>query len=235
MLALGNFFFKRRNALFPLALVLLLLPSPRLFADWRIAAVVGTGMVLFGQLLRAATVGLVYIIRGGRNREVYAADLVTEGMFAHCRNPLYVGNYVGILGALVVSNSVVAVAVGSVFFLIAYLSIVRAEEHFLAGKFADEYTEYCRRVPRFGLKLEGLGETFAASRFNWQRLVVKEYGTMIISLAGVPAILLFTRHYPHDWVSLQDPLDRGLIIVIGILLLAWGVARWLKKSGRITA
>jgi len=153
VLALGNFFFKRRNALFPLALVLLLLPSPRLFADWRIAAVVGAGMVLFGQLLRAATVGLVYIIRGGRNREVYAADLVTEGMFAHCRNPLYVGNYVGILGALVVSNSVVAVAVGSVFFLIAYLSIVRAEEHFLAGKFADEYTEYCRRVPRFGLKL----------------------------------------------------------------------------------
>jgi len=58
---------------------------------------------------------------------------------------------------------------------------------------------------------------------------------MIISLAGVPAILLFTRHYPRGWASLRDPLDRGLIAVIGVLLLAWGVARWLKKSGRITA
>lgn len=233
MISLGNFFFKYRNGLFPLAVVLLLVPSPNVFPDWRIAALVGTGLVLAGQVLRAVTVGLEYIVRGGRGGKVYADDLVTGGMFNHCRNPLYVGNYLGILGAVVASNSLIAMSVGGVFFLIAYLAITFAEENFLRGKFGAVYDAYCADVPRFAPKLKGLGATLRASEFHWQRLLVKEYGTMFVSLAGIPLILLFTRHHRYELPWWQDGWDLALLITVGILLAAYLAARWLKKSGRV--
>lgn len=232
MISLGNFFFKYRNGLFPLAVVLLLVPSPHVFPDWRIAALVGAGLVLAGQVLRAVTVGLEYIVRGGRGGKVYADDLVTGGMFNHCRNPLYVGNYLGILGAVVASNSLVAMSVGGVFFLIAYLAITFAEENYLRGKFGAAYDAYCADVPRFAPKLKGLGATLRASEFHWQRLLVKEYGTMFVSLAGIPLILLFTRHHRYELPWWQDGWDLALLITVGILLTAYLAARWLKKSGR---
>jgi len=234
MIALGNFFFKYRNGLFPLAIALLFIPSPPLFSDWRVAAAVGIGLVLLGQVIRAVTVGLVYIVRGGRGGRVYADDLVTEGMFSHCRNPLYVGNFLGILGAVVSSNSLVAAAVGGSFFLVAYIAITLAEENFLRGKFGSAYDAYCANVPRFTFKLNGLGATLSASKFNWQRLIVKEYGTMFVSLSGIPLILLFTRHHFNSLPWWQDGWDLGLLIAIAILTGAYCLARWLKKSGKIT-
>lgn len=234
MISLGNFFFKYRNGLFPLAIALLLVPSAHAFSDWRVAAAIGAGLVLLGQVLRAITVGLVYIVRGGREGKVYADDLVTGGMFNHCRNPLYVGNYLGILGAVVASNSLIAISVGGSFFLIAYLAITFAEENFLRGKFGDSYDAYCARVPRFALKLKGLEATLQASRFNWGRLLIKEYGTMFVSLAGIPLIVLFARHYRHDLPWWEDGWDLALLVAVGILLAAYLLARWLKKSGRVT-
>jgi len=234
MISLGNFFFKYRNGLFPLAIALLFIPSPSLFSDWRIAAAVGIGLVLLGQVIRAVTVGLVYIVRGGRGGRVYADDLVTEGMFSHCRNPLYVGNFLGILGALASSNSLVAAGFGGAFFLVAYIAITLAEENFLRGKFGDAYDAYCANVPRFTFKTKGLGTTLRASRFNWQRLIVKEYGTMFVSLSGVPLILLFTRHQISSLPWWEDGWHLGLLIAIAILTCAYCLARWLKKSGKIT-
>ncbi len=234
MIALGNFFFKVRNGLFPLAILLLLVPSAHLFADWRIAFLIGAGLALSGQLIRAITVGLVYIVRGGRGGKVYAKDLVTDGMFSHCRNPLYVGNYLGILGALVASDSVIAVTVGGVFFTIAYLAIVRAEENFLRDKFGDAYRDYCLDVPRFSIVTRGLGKTLRASQFNWRRLLIKEYGTMFTSLAGIPLIVLYARHFRHHLPWFEDGWDVALLGVVVVLAIGYGYARWLKKSGRMT-
>ena len=235
MIALGNFLFRYRNGLFPLALLLLLVPSPPAFPDWRIAALAGASLVLFGQLLRATTVGLDYIIRGGREGKVYAEDLVTGGMFNHCRNPLYVGNYLGILGALMASNSLVAIAVGGIGFLVAYVAITLAEERFLRGKFGPAYDEYCASVPRFGLKPGGLGATLRDSTFHWRRLLVKEYGTMLVALAGVPLVILFTRHYRDGQVWWASRWDLGLLVVVGVLVVCYLIARWLKKSQRVVA
>jgi len=233
MVSIGNFFFRYRNALFPIALLLFLLPSPTAFPQWWMAALAGGGLIVLGQLIRAVSVELVYIVRGGRKGKVYADDLVTEGMFAHCRNPLYVGNYLGILGAVVASNSVVALAVGGILFFIAYLSITLAEENFLSGKFGKSYDQYCADTPRFAMKLSGLGATFRASKFNWKRLIMKEYGTMFVSLAGLILILLFTRHYHHGLPWFADGWDTLLLISFGVLGVLYSLARWMKKSGRL--
>src|SRR5205814_7404454 len=92
-----------------------------------------------GQMLRAATIGLEYIIRGGRKRQVYAEKLVQGGVFAHCRNPLYLGNFVILLGVGLASNSVLFLCIAIPFFAFAYWALIAAEENYLRNKAEHEF------------------------------------------------------------------------------------------------
>lgn len=105
MISIGNFFFKYRNNLFIFLYLLLFVPSPLLFSPdkfgekyYLFPIILGLFITISGELIRGLTIGLAYIIRGGRDKKVYAEKLVTEGLFNHCRNPLYVGNILMLLG-----------------------------------------------------------------------------------------------------------------------------------------
>ena len=76
----------------------------------------GLVVALLGQILRAAVIGYAYIVRGGKNKRVYASDLVTGGFFAHGRNPLYVGNLLVVLGLLIIWDNPFAFGEGFHFF-----------------------------------------------------------------------------------------------------------------------
>jgi len=237
MVKIGNFFFHYRNGLFPLAYLLVLLPSPGIFADDNLALAAGVFIAFCGQALRALTIGLAYIKRGGLNRQVYAEDLVTDGIFAHCRNPLYDGNILMILGLAVAINSLWSLVISTVFFLFAYRAIVAAEEAFLAKKFGDQFTDYCRRVPRFAIRLKGLGETIGSMEFRWRRLVVKEYGTTFAWIVGLILSLYLRRHifgYNYDF-SLRIPLDTVLAVALFAAAILYSIARFLKKTRRLQA
>ena len=231
MVQLGIFLFRYRNILFPIALVSLLFEGRRIFADDLLAALLGGSVALAGLSLRALTIGLVYIIRGGRNRQVYAETLVQEGMFAHCRNPLYLGNIVFILGAGIAANSFYFVVIGVPFFLFLYLAIIQAEENFLRQKFGKDHIEYCARVNRLIPNLSGLCQTLKGMEFKWRRLIVKEYGS--IGLAGGIIVLVMKNLLIHDGY----PANRKKIwILTGLLLcltVIYAVARYLKKSQRL--
>lgn len=124
MVAIGNFFFKYRNWLFIIFYALLFVPYvPKLFTAERFGEnyywwpiIIGLIITIAGQAIRAATIGLAYIIRGGKDNKVYAEDLVTSGIFAHCRNPLYVGNILMIAGVGILSNSLLYVVIMIPFF-----------------------------------------------------------------------------------------------------------------------
>ena len=117
VVALGNFLFRHRNKLFPVFYVLLFVPSPRLTGNLMTIMVSGFIISAMGQVVRIAAIGLKYIIRGGRRRRVYAEALVTDGIFAHLRNPLYLGNILILVGLGVMANSLLfnLVAVDRVF------------------------------------------------------------------------------------------------------------------------
>jgi protein-S-isoprenylcysteine O-methyltransferase Ste14 len=229
IIKLGNFFFHYRNGLFPLAYALLFVPSRPLLDDYRIALVAGLVVALAGQSIRAVTVGLEYIIRGGRARRVYAERLVQGGIFAHCRNPLYVGNYLILLGVGLTSNSLLFSCIAIPFFTFAYWAIIAAEENFLRHKFGVEYEDYCRRVDRFWPRWSGLGRTFSAMQFNWRRLITAEYGSAYIWMAAVILVQLknlWLRGKYHDSRQLVIWLWSSLAVVT----LAYLIARFLKKS-----
>jgi len=146
MVKFGNLLFHNRNWLFPLFYIILFIPSPEVFTNPVTAMVIGFSITLLGQIIRIITIGLVYIVRGGRNRTVYADNLVTTGIFSHCRNPLYVGNILILAGLGVASNSIIFIAIATPLFIFFYQAIVRAEENFLRNKFGHEFTDYCSRV-----------------------------------------------------------------------------------------
>ena len=226
---LGNFFFHYRNGLFPLAYALLFMPGAPLLKDDRIALWAGLALALAGQSIRAITVGLDYIIRGGRARQVYAERLVQGGIFAHCRNPLYVGNYLILLGVGLAANSLLFFCVAIPFFTFAYWAIIAAEENFLRHKFGIEYEDYCRRVDRFWPRWSGLGRTFSSMQFNWRRLITAEYGSAYIWMAAMILVQLknlWLRGKYHE--SHQSVI--WLWSLLAAVTLAYLIARYLKRS-----
>jgi protein-S-isoprenylcysteine O-methyltransferase Ste14 len=234
---LGRFFFGRRDFVFAavfLAVVFLSAPRPflqSLAADaWLDAA--GFAIALLGQALRALVIGLAYIRRGGKDRKIYADVLVQDGFFAHCRNPLYVGNALVYLGLFVILNSAAGWLVGVPFFALAYLSITAAEEDFLRRRFGAAYEDYCRRVPRFVPDLRGLGATVRGMRFGWKRLVRKEYGSTFAWLTAALGLLV-RESVAWRGADASGPLLRPVLLAWGILVAAYGVARWLKKTRRL--
>lgn len=238
MIRIGDFFFKYRNYLFIFLYLLLFLPSPDLFGRerfgdsyWIWPIVVGLIVTISGQLIRGATIGLDYIIRGGKDGKVYAETLVTGGMFEHCRNPLYVGNILMLLGVGILSNSLLYTFVVMPVFMLIYHAIVLAEENYLSNKFGESYAAYARRVNRWIPSLAGLADTFRGATFNAKRWLLKEYNTQYIWLTGIALILLFG--YPQLTDYSESKRNAALAIILPLLLALYGLVRYLKKSGRM--
>ncbi|MBC7851206.1 MAG: isoprenylcysteine carboxylmethyltransferase family protein [Chitinophagaceae bacterium] len=238
MVKVGNFFFKYRNWVFILFYAALFLPSPALFNDetfgpvyYKWPIILGLFITVGGQLIRGATIGLAYIIRGGKDGKPHAEGLVTEGIFNHCRNPLYVGNILMLLGVGVLSNSLLYVAIMIPLFLFIYQSIVVAEEHYLSGKFGPSYDAYCARVNRWIPQINGIGGTFRRMYFNWRRWILKEYNTQFVWMSGITLILLLK--FPELTRHNIDLRNRLLLIILPLLLLWYLTVRYLKKSGKM--
>lgn len=234
MVAIGNFFFRFRNAVFPFAFLLVLLPGPTLFDDPLYAALAGFVVAFAGQFVRAATIGLRYIIRGGKDRRVYAQDLVTEGLYSHSRNPMYVGNLLILTGVAIASNSWICFGIAVPLFLFIYFAIVAAEEAYLRQKFGQAFDHYCRDVPRWLPRLRGLGRTLHDSEFHWRRVLMKEYGTPTGWVLGICASVLWDLWWADALDDRQDAVNGIAAAMIGIAVF-WGVARFMKKSRTIVA
>ena len=233
----GNFLFHHRNTLFPVVLLALFIgfrpeyPGGSEHLDG-ILDVVGLAVAMAGQALRVAVIGYVYIIRGGRNQRVYAEDLVTRGFFAHARNPLYLGNFLVLLGLFIIYNNPWVYALGIAFFGVGYAAIVAAEEAYLKEKFGDAYLAYTRDVPRWIPRVRGLRRSLSGMRFNWRRVLLKEYGSTYAWTAGGIALLTAETLAHHSYAERARYLDT-LWMALTVLTVGWATTRYLKKSRRL--
>ena len=238
IVAYGNLVFRYRNAMAPVLLgVVLLLTRPRPFGGSTrsdaVLDVLGILVALAGQSLRILVIGLAYIQRGGKNRTIAADKLVVDGIFAHARHPLYVGNFLLLTGLMLIWNApggyVVLAAAG-----LSLFSMARAEEAFLARKFGPEFDDYCARVPRFIPNLRGLGATLSRFTFDWKRVVRKEYGTMFAFASCVVALIAIQW---TEWDGMAG-FRHALAVLLPLWLVvvaAWGTARWMKKTRRLAS
>ena len=237
LIAAGNFFFRYRSALFPvIGLFALLFATPRFaFGDRTADAymdLLGAAIAMAGQVLRAITIGYEYIVRGGREGKVYADNLVQGGVFAHCRNPMYLGNLLIVAGVAVMFNSAPMYFIALPFFIFAYFAIIAAEENFLRAKFGAPYEDYCNRVSRLWIHWKGFRSSTQGMHLNWRRLLIREYGTtfrLLVGFIAIRAYTLFMNLNAPVWPQIE-PLLWWLVPIVAL----YGVVRFLKKSGRLT-
>lgn len=219
----GHFLFRARNGLFPLLYLMLFTGGPAVFSHGVLTLIVGCVIILTGQSIRVLTVGLDYIVRGGRNKKVYADGLVQNGLFAHCRNPLYLGNMLMILGMGVASNNFYYLLISMPLLILAYACIIAAEEHYLRGRFGEEYDRYTDSTPRLWPILKGITKTLRDCPFSWQRVLVKEYSTLSISL-----LMMVVLSYQALRPDMQWQLALLLVLIVGLFCVG---IRVLKKRG----
>jgi protein-S-isoprenylcysteine O-methyltransferase Ste14 len=88
--------------------------------------------------------------------------LVTTGLFAVTRNPVYLGLNASLIGVFLLLPSV-GFLVALVFFLITNHYRVIEEEEFLLKTFGNQYEEYKARVGRYGPRFRRVGVTSRSS------------------------------------------------------------------------
>jgi protein-S-isoprenylcysteine O-methyltransferase Ste14 len=78
--------------------------------------------------------------------------LVTSGLFAHVRNPVYQGASIALIGlALMLASDWIVLLMVPALALIHY-GVVLREELYLERKFGEPYRSYKAQVPRYGWK-----------------------------------------------------------------------------------
>lgn len=82
---------------------------------------------------------------GGRK----SIELVTDGPYSLCRNPLYAGTVLMAVGASLSLENLGLLAMAAVILIPLHAVAVVQEERKLAAIFGEQFREYCRQVPRF--------------------------------------------------------------------------------------
>ena len=234
MLRYGDFLFRYRNMIFPAVLIMLLVgfrPGTGFGGGVNniYPVLAGIAIVVFGQLIRSMVIGLAYIKRGGMNKKVYADTLVISGIFSHCRNPLYLGNLMIVFGLTLMHNNYTVFLLCTVFFLVSYIAIVMAEERFLRGKFGQEYDDYCSQTSRWLFRFKGLANTLGNSRFDWRRVIFKDY-TTILTWAITLDLVLAEKALYRDGFENYAAVVMTYSVPIMIMMVAGVLVRMIKKS-----
>jgi protein-S-isoprenylcysteine O-methyltransferase Ste14 len=101
---------------------------------------VGFTLLLLGRF------GMGNSFRIGSPRE--NTDLVISGLFRFSRNPMYLGVYATLTGAILYTQNPAVFVIG-IFIIAVHHRIVLAEEDFMRKMFGQAYSDYCCRVRRY--------------------------------------------------------------------------------------
>jgi protein-S-isoprenylcysteine O-methyltransferase Ste14 len=202
-ITIGNFFFRYRNALFPLVIGVasLTLRPQVMFDNWFLDRLLLTGgfiVALTGQAVRLITIGFEYIHRGGKEGKVYAGRLVQGGVYGLTRNPMYVGNSLIAIGVTMLFGSPIGYLFLIPFFLFVYQAIIAAEEAYLKNKFGLEYDEYAAAVNRIVPSLSRTKKAFSGMRFDWRRSIKKDMGTVVGLTIGLNILPVWRSYFLYD-------------------------------------
>jgi protein-S-isoprenylcysteine O-methyltransferase Ste14 len=116
-------------------------PSPVLTAA--AFALLGLGVLL----IQLATRDLAHHGGGTPNPKAPTARLVTEGSYALCRHPMFLGYDLASLGVVLLCRSRGMLAVAWPIMVLLQLRFLRREERILARRFGSGWETYRRRTP----------------------------------------------------------------------------------------
>jgi protein-S-isoprenylcysteine O-methyltransferase Ste14 len=120
-------------------------------------------------------------------------QLTARGPYVMVRNPMYLGRYFLILGFIIVTGSVTAAAVYTVFYWFYMDNRVRREELRLAQLLGEPYRSYCASVKRFLPNVLKIGQP--AARFFSFSVLTRNNGhwNLVATLVAWLALYSYLR------------------------------------------
>lgn len=222
---IGAFFFSYRNIAFPIFVVVLFLlvpPPGRLFGSKGLELaidVVAVAISLLGLATRAVVIGYAYVKRGGKDKRVYAADLVTDGAFGISRNPLYLGNLLICVGMFLMHGDPYVLLIGVTVYAFVYVCIVQTEEAYLGKKFGSAYRAYAADVPRWWPRFSRFRDATDGMAFNFRRVIQKDHTTIASTLIILALIELYEEVMHAGGVD-EMLFPATCVLLCGLFLLA---------------
>jgi protein-S-isoprenylcysteine O-methyltransferase Ste14 len=179
---------------------------------------------LLGLAVRVVTVGCAPIGTSGRNtKEQIAETLSTTGVYSVVRHPLYLGNFLIMLGFAMWPHLWWLVVLTACVYALYYERIMLAEEAFLRQRFGETFEQWAAATPAFIPKFR-LWKPSPVP-FCWRTVAQREYNAFFLILS---VFFLFdfvgdsvaenNVHLSHAWFG---------VFLAGFVIFA--VLRTLKK------
>jgi protein-S-isoprenylcysteine O-methyltransferase Ste14 len=236
----GNWLFRKRSYM-PLMLVPIIVFAMLASNDYRPAFSIGwewKALCLFislaGLTFRSYVVGQVPKGTSGRNTDGQRAEtLNTIGIYSMVRHPLYLGNFVILLGIVLWTGLWWLALICFLLFWLYYERIMFAEERYLHKKFGKEFEEWATRTPAIIPSLKHYRP--ASLKFSLRTVLKREYPGLF-NIAASFFILEIFDSLCVAWVrEIQDFwlyffVGAGVISVV--LRLLKKRTYWLYEEGR---
>lgn len=127
-----------------------------------------------GLFIRAFAIGLTPKGTSGANTKKQKASVLnTTGFYSIVRHPLYLGNFIILLGIVLFVKVWWFVVISSLLFWLYYERIMHREEEFLRRKFGDSFEEWANKTPAFIPLFKNWQST--DQKFSLKRTVYREY------------------------------------------------------------
>ena len=235
----GNWLFKRRSWL-PVFIivggvaVMYLGNRQAILFDMR-DELIFLGVSIFGQIIRALTVGFTPRNTSGRNtvNGQIADELNVTGIYSLLRHPLYLGNFFMWLGPVLFLRSVEAAVLFVLIYWLYYERIMFAEEQFLRRKFGDIYDKWSEKVSSF------IPYSFNYIRpslhFSIRNILKREYNSFINIFVIFTILDLFRNYFLSERIYLTG-IWIWLFVSAGVIWIALRTiekrTHWLDVEGR---
>ena len=151
----------------------------------------GVVLIAIGESIRLAGVSAAGTVTRRRSRTVQR--LVTYGIFAWMRNPLYVGNFLIWMGFVVISGVLWFLPIAILLFAVEYSFIVCYEEGVLESIFGEEYLAYKRRTPRWMPRITS--SSAADDGYHWGEAWRSEISTFLQYAVLSAAFIIKSRYH----------------------------------------
>ena len=237
----GNFLFRWRSYLPLLLLPAFVAAGPEsvrieqalgnaLSATWTGICI---AVALLGVAIRVAVVGVVPAGTSGRNvDEQRAKHLNTTGLYSVVRNPLYLGNFVGLIGFVAATRVWWLVVIVSLVYWLYIERIISAEEEYLERLYGKKYVEWASMTPAFIPRLRGWIKPDLP--FSWRTVLRREYNGLFalgtVFMLWSASVDLIVEHKSIDRYLHED---AALVALYLATLGAFVVLRFLKKHSRL--
>ena len=103
-------------------------------------------LAVSGLFLGASAIRRMSMAHTSPDLRAPTTTLVTDGLYAHSRNPIYLGLFVIYLGFGLVAGTLWGILLGPFLLLTVHRLVIRAEEAYLQDRFESRYAQYKARV-----------------------------------------------------------------------------------------